>query len=80
MRQRYHAFSHIIVGTILEFAGERLAVVYPQPMKKILSLITQPNGYHEQLRAYIDSELFMNEPYNQPECFAEELRPELPMT
>ncbi len=24
MRQRFHAFSHIIVGTILEIAGDRL--------------------------------------------------------
>jgi hypothetical protein len=47
MRQDYHSFSHIIVGTILDVAGERLIAKYPAPMKKILTLILQPNGYHE---------------------------------
>lgn len=78
MRQDYHAFSHIIVGTILDVAGERLIAHYPAPMKKIIALILQPNGYHEQLKEYINSERFMNEPYNQPECFPADLRPEPP--
>jgi hypothetical protein len=49
-------------------------------MKRILGLILQHNGYYEQLHRYINSDVFMEEPFNQPECFPEEFRPLPPTT
>jgi hypothetical protein len=50
---------------ILEIAGAKLILVYPIPMRKILSLIVRPNdGYCALLRAYYNSDIFMNERYN----------------
>lgn len=44
--------------------------VYPAQMHKIIDLLSRrPNNYCDQLRAYLQSNEFMDEPYNQPECF-----------
>jgi hypothetical protein len=48
---------------------------YPAQMRKIIDLLSRRNGYIDQLRSYLLSSQFMDEPYNQPECFPQDMRP-----
>ena len=44
-------------------------------MRKIIDLLSRRNGYTDQLRSYLSSNQFMDEPYNQPDCFPQDMRP-----
>lgn len=56
---------YIVLG-ILETAGEELLRAYRAPMRALLIRMLNPqNGYIDQIRQYLSSNDFLNEPQNQ---------------